>query len=137
MGRRVTTGGVYKPTVPIRRESKDELARWLERNNNPEMGLVVGKVVDWFVREPATVQHVVLGIVADEDLSEAYATLLRRLADSLQEKRAVEDMAPPAPTDEVTLGLVNQGQTEVRKMRAGSGSTAPSPRQRSMAPADS
>jgi hypothetical protein len=85
MGRRATKGKTEKPTVPIRKESKDKLVDWLTAHDRPEMQLIVGKVIEWFVDRDARVQRVILGGV-DEGMENAYADQLEEMARALRER---------------------------------------------------
>ncbi len=67
MGRKVLKGGSYKPTVQISREAKDALTDWLEKNDRPEQGAIVGKIIKWFVRQPPAITDVVLGRIPEPE----------------------------------------------------------------------
>lgn len=55
---------------------------WIDANDRPEQGIIVGKILDWFVSQPEEVQQVVLRRVPGS-MKLAYANALRSLADQL------------------------------------------------------
>lgn len=79
MGRKLVTGGDYRPSIAVPRDAKDTFSKWLEANDRPEQGAVVGKIMKWFVAQPAAVQQVVLARVP-RGMEDAYADALEAIA---------------------------------------------------------
>jgi hypothetical protein len=87
MGRKVKKGGDYKPTVQVTRAAKDRLAEWIDSHDRPAQSIIVGKVLNWFLRQPAPVQTAILSNV-DEGMERAYAKVLEKLAADLKPKNS-------------------------------------------------
>lgn len=104
MSRKAEKGGTERPTVAVARSSKDRLVEWLEKNDSPEQGRILGKLIDWFVDQPFEVRAVVLGQVP-ERLASAYAGALRTIADEVEKgltsaslsDRPITSSGQPAP----------------------------------------
>lgn len=118
--------------LKVTRRADDIVEAFALRHDMKKQG-VVSRIYERFGGLPEAVQKWFIGLT-DGNEGEG----MRLFAEALQEKRAVDDLATPAPESsaEVTVGRVNQGLTEVRKTRAGSGPKAPSPRRHSTAPVD-
>jgi len=83
MGRRATTTSTEKPTIQVSKAAKDRFVRWLSTHRNPHQGETVGAIIEWFLEQPATVQHVILKMVPPE-LNDAYAERLELIARDLR-----------------------------------------------------
>jgi hypothetical protein len=83
MGRAAKDANNYTPTVVVSQQAKNALTRWLKENRNPHQGQTVGRIIEWFVRQPRIVQQVVLGEVPIE-MNIAYAAAMRELANQAE-----------------------------------------------------
>lgn len=82
MPRKLKNPDGYKPTIQVPEALKAKFNKWLDANRNPNQGATVGKILDWFLSQPMSVQHVVLGMVPPE-AREVHSALMRKLADDL------------------------------------------------------
>jgi hypothetical protein len=86
MGRKIVKGGDYRPSVATTREAKDALATWIENNYRPLQESIISTIILWFVKQPKSVQQVVLDQVPGE-MKGAYAAALEQLAREVREGR--------------------------------------------------
>ena len=98
MGRKATKAAGYNPTVMVPEEAKNRMLEWLERQDNPHQGRIVGKILMWFLDQPESVKRAVLGKV-EREMAGDYADLLELMAREIRAKSPPGEKAVLEPEE--------------------------------------